>query len=155
VRTVKVSRSERAKRSEECMKKIYSKSFKRSAIDDKHQRILNEYGAEKIDEFTSGPYELYLMKDKYIGYQIALQTESTQFADIEQQNKSIPMNEKSHEVDVAAMRNKLAEWISKYGVLKIASHNSRKTRKYTNIMRGFGFPVSVINMFGTDVISIG
>ena len=76
------------------MKKIMSNSYKQATIDAKHQEILDTYGAKKIDEFVSGPYELYLMKDTHIGYQLGLQTDTTQFADVAQQQAKVPMHEK-------------------------------------------------------------
>lgn len=136
------------------MKEVFSQSYKQALLDERSKSLLEQAGFGKKDEFFSGPYELYLMHHPHFGYQLGLQTRDTQFANIEQQKSKIPMHEDVQNVDVLAMRNKIASWIQEYGELKVASHDAKKTNKYKSILRAMGFEVRTENMYGAEILLV-
>ena len=136
------------------MKAIFSQSYKQAIIDERSKSLLEQTGFEKKDEFFSGPYELYLMHHPDFGYQLGLQTRDTQFANIEQQKSKIPMHLDVLSVDILAMRNKIASWLQKYGELKVASHNKKKTKNYASILRAMGFKVRTEDVYGAEILLV-
>ena len=143
---------------------------KLAAISPETSGHLHEEGWQIVDSVITQGYDLYLFQsESFVAemiakalnltlpvYQIGIQREDTDFGNIEQQHQKfkIPRIPNIFKLQ-SEMKNKIAEWINKYGKLVAASHNANKNKKYSKLLSVLGVPHTIKQAFGMSIILIG
>lgn len=113
-------------------------------------RALGNMNMDIVDTLDVDPYSLYLirlsggMQELYGSrFQIALNKNATSFTSaLAQRSKFVQKGEVFNLQAIGAMKQRIDQWLNKYGELLAGSYNAKKNRAYEKILKKCGFVVT-------------
>ena len=133
--------------------------YKKAALSDDAQSLLEMTGNNLVTHETFNGYELYLFKSNPMieamlrqfdlpSYQIAMQREDTDFTNMEQQQQSNPPQNSQVPLKEGMewIKETIEAWKQTYGPLIAMSHAESKNRMYKAVLRRLGFDYREVTM---------